>query len=353
MSTEHTSSLGWHRVEGTARETGTRLGVHGREAVHQHLLSSDIWRRVTSERHVAQFDTLARAVQSRFPGIWDEIVGLADGLEVPLDKVFAWNCRGDLLASVPDGCTTVLTPGPVPGLAHNEDGLPFFRDTCFIAEVRPDDAIPFHAFCYPGSLPGHTFAWTGAGLVQTVNNLRLRGIEAAIPRMVLGRAVLSAASLDEALAILHEDPSSGGFHMALAQAGDSRLVSVEFGGGRISVTQPRMREIHANHALHVPLPAAGQIITASSADRQQRGDSLAASDATSREIMNDRWTKGLPIRRDMPDDPDSENTLATVDFRVGATCVEWDIYDSASDTPCFKGRTEPQSAWRQDPAADG
>src|SRR5690606_54750 len=176
----------------------------------------------------------------------------------------------------------------------------------------PDGAIPFHSFCYPGSLPGHTFAWTGAGLVQTVNNLRLRGIKAAIPRMVLGRAVLSAGSLDQACATLREDPSSGGFHMALAQSGDSRLLSVEFGGGQIAVTQPKRREIHANHALHVSLPAAGQIITASSADRQKRGDILAAGGANSRQIMNDKWTQGLPIRRDMPDDPDSENTLATV-----------------------------------------
>lgn len=344
MSTKQFSSLGWHEVQGTAREIGTRLGVHGRDAVHRHLLSSEIWHQVTSERHSSQLGTLATSVQARFPGIWEEIAGLADGLEVPVDKVFAWNCRGDLLATVPDGCTTVLTPGPVPGLAHNEDGLPFFRGTCFIADVRPDGAIPFHAFCYPGSLPGHTFAWTGAGLVQTVNNLRLRGIRAAIPRMVLGRAILSAPSLDQALAVLREDPVSGGFHMALAQVGDSRLLSVEFGGGQVSVTQPKARAIHANHALHVSLPAAGQIITASSADRQKRGDSLAASNAASREIMNDRWTKGLPIRRDMPDDPDSENTLATVHFRVGATCVEWEIYDSASDTPCFKGRTEPQSA---------
>ncbi len=287
---------------------------------------------------------IAHSVQARFPDIWEEIIGLADGLELPLDKVFAWNCRGDLLASVPDGCTTVMTPGPVLGLAHNEDGLPFFRDTCFIADARPDRAMPFHAFCYPGSLPGHTFGWNAAGLVQTVNNLRLRGITASIPRMVLGRAVLSAQSLDQALAILCEDPMSGGFHMALAQAGDQRLISVEFGDGRISETQLIVRQVHANHALHLPLSQSGQIITDSSGDRQNRGDSLAASEANSRDILNDRWTKGLPIRRDMPDDPDSENTLATVHFRVGATCVEWEVYDSASDTPCVKGRTERQAA---------
>lgn len=46
-------------------------------------------------------------VQRHYPHIWQELEGLAQGLEATVDQVFAWNCRGDLVRSTSDGCTTV------------------------------------------------------------------------------------------------------------------------------------------------------------------------------------------------------------------------------------------------------
>ncbi len=83
---------------------------------------------------------------------------MADTLDLSAKNVFAWNCRGDILASVPDDCTTIQRPGTQIGIAHNEDGPPFFRGFCFILYAEPDDGMNFRSFCYPGSLPGHTFA---------------------------------------------------------------------------------------------------------------------------------------------------------------------------------------------------
>ena len=127
-----------------------------------------------------------------------------------------WNCRGDLLAASPDGCTTVLKPGKNHTVAHNEDGLPFFKGSCFIVEAAPKAAPGFRSFCYPGSLPGHTFAVTERNLIQTINNLRLRNVTLGAPRMVLARAVLGAGTLDQAVRLLNQTPSCGGFHMTLA-----------------------------------------------------------------------------------------------------------------------------------------
>jgi hypothetical protein len=77
-----------------------------------------------------------------------------------------------------------------------------------MAEVVPEAEAGFTAFCYPGSLAGHTFAFTAAGMVQTVNNLRLTGIGAQVPRIVLGRATLGRRSVAEALDLLRPRPQA-------------------------------------------------------------------------------------------------------------------------------------------------
>ncbi len=329
--------LGWRQIGGSPHEIGLALGRAGREAVHQHLPGSDYFQTITGPTHAAAVARMADETRRRFPAIWAEIEGLAEGLQLSLEQTFAWNCRGDLLARTPDGCTTVLTPGAEPMLAHNEDGLPFFRGSSFIGEITPLDAPRFRAFCYPGSIPGHTMGWNDAGLVQTVNNIRLTGTEPDIPRMVLGRAVLAAHSLDEAVAILRGNPNSGGFHFGLACVGDKRLLSVEFGRGEVSVVEVSKTSAHANHALHHKIGLAHQIITQSSGDRQIRADELVAEGRDALEILRDKGGAGLPIRRDDADDPDDENTLGTGIFQITADGIHWSIYDRSTGPAAYRG----------------
>ncbi|MDP4989795.1 MAG: C45 family peptidase [Marivita lacus] len=318
--------LGWLTTGGTPRDIGVALGRMGRAAVCQHLLAHPLWQTVNSEELASSVAAMADRVRVRFPAIWEEILGLAEGLEVPVKEVFAWNCRGDLLASVPDGCTTVMVPRAEPLIAHNEDGFPFFKGACFIAEIRPVGAPTFHAFCYPGSLPGHTFAFNSAGLVQTVNNMRLTGVKATMPRMVLGRAILSARTIAAALDVLENAPS-GGFHFALMHQADGRIVSVEFGGGSCSIKEITEPAAHANHALHLERGLSAQIITDSSRDRQARATELLRSTPDPLEILRDVGGRGLPIRRDEADDSDEENTLGTAVLQLTRQGLCWSIHD--------------------------
>lgn len=313
-------------IAGSAFDIGVALGQAGRAAMHGLVLRHPLWSQVTADANTQKVSRMAAGTQARFPRIWAEIEGLALGLDLPVMQVFAWNCRGDILATVPDGCTTLLCAGSSSVLAHNEDGFPFLRGHCLLAELHPHEEPAFTTFAYPGSLPGHSFAVTHSGLVQTVNNIRLAGIVPDIPRMVLGRAMLSARTLDQAIAPLRQGAMSGGFHIALAQAGDPRLLSVEFGGGAVSVRTVSGCLAHANHALHLPLLPGQQIITQSSADRQSRAEHLLASGVDQLSILRDSTGPGLPIRREAPDDPDEENTIATLLARVGAAKVEWTVH---------------------------
>lgn len=338
MSDPGGAELGRITARGTPRQIGRTLGRAGRDAAHAVLRAADYWQAVTGPAHATAVRAMSDNLRALFPAVWEELEGLAEGLALPLDKVVAWNCRGDLVSNVPDGCTTVQIPGPAPVIGHNEDGLPGFRGHAAMAEVTPDDGPAFVSFCYPGSIPGHSFATNAAGLVQAVNNLRLHDVAPQLPRMGLGRAILACDTLDAALALLARHNASGGFHMTLAQAGDPRLMSVEFGGGACVARQVDAPSVHANHALHMGDRIAGQTITASSRDRQARGARMLADGVTDPlRILRDTGGPGLPVHRCHPDDPDNENTLASAVFRVGSSAVDWSVYDQTSDHPVLAG----------------
>lgn len=313
-------------ITDTPFNIGLAAGKHGRPAVHQHLLTSNIWAMIKDKKHAPTVNRLIDNVQQRFPHIWTELRGLAEGLELPIHDVAAWNCRGDILASTPDGCTTIVDPGTSLTIAHNEDGLPFFRGHCFMLNAKPLNGTAFTAFCYPGSLAGHTFGWNEAGLIQTVNNLRLNKVAPDIPRMVLARAVIGSASMADAISVLTDNARSGGFHMTLAETKSAQTNSVEFGDGKISVKPVSTRSGHTNHALHLDCPK--QTITRSSNERQNKLNQLIKEkQLDSLAILRDKSGPGLPIRRDDPADPDNENTLATCIMTLSSGEFSWAIYD--------------------------
>lgn len=339
--TDNAATLGWMAAAGTPGDIGRALGRAGQDAMHRHIVHNPLWHQVNAPRHLLRLSRMTATVQTRFPAIWAEVQGLAEGLGLPVGQVMAWNCRGDLLATSPDGCTTVLLPGETPVLAHNEDGFPFLRGACFIAQLAPSDAPQITAFCYPGSIPGHTFAFNGAGLVQTVNNIRLTGVMPDVPRMVLGRATLAANTLQQAVDHLRACPNSGGFHLGLSHLKDRRILSVEYGAGHVSVREITAPAIHANHALHHPGGPSGQIITQSSADRQSRAESLLhALNDDPLTILRDTGGPGLPIRRDAPDDPDDENTHATAVFKLTPNGLHWAIHAKTSGPASYHGTFE-------------
>lgn len=346
------SALSSIDLSGNPYDVGVALGRFGAESVRSRLVPSRFWSEiVVPARKSARISAMKALVLDAFPAIYDEILGISDAVSLPFDDVFAWNCRGDLSARTPDGCTTVQLPGPVNLVAHNEDGLPGFDGHCALATVRPDHGPWFTAFVYPGSIAGHTFAVTGAGLVVTVNNIRSVSREPGIPRMVLTRALLSCGSIDAAVALLRGAPRAGAFHVTLAQSGDSRIVSVEFDAEDVSALEIEVASVHANHLVHDEMGTHAQHVTASSASRQKRGAALVAAahgeaDRVARTVLFDD-AGDLPIHRREPHDPDDENTLATALFAVSADRVDWTVYDGRRGMPAHAGTVIPAAGAAQ------
>src|SRR3546814_17209112 len=67
---------------------------------------------------------------------------------------------------------------------------------------------------------------------------------------------------------------SGAFHLRLAEAGDHRLVSVEFTHAGCSAVEVAQPGCHANHLIHPASRCEAQIVTDSSRARQERGDEI-------------------------------------------------------------------------------
>ena len=333
-------------LDGNAHAIGHGLGVFGRDAVHLHLRPLALWQHLASLAQTPGALQMRQAVQTEFPRYWQEIEGLAAGLQLPLDEVFMWNCRGDYVhqQSV-DGCTTVFGPASDGALiAHNEDGFPQLRGHCALAHVKPASGLAFSSFVYPGSLPGHTLAVNERGLVATVNNIRPAGIPAGIPRQILGRATLDAGTLDEAIAVVTRTDRAGAFHHTFGQAGSSRVVSVEASAEGSHVSEIQRPGGHSNHLIAPSLSRLQQRITASSGARQQCVDQRLEplpgnlDVGVSLSILRDTSDEHLPVYRTAADDPDDENTLATAVFLISAQAVKWRIYTQPNtDRPDVEG----------------
>src|SRR3546814_10629575 len=94
----------------TPYEVGAKLGRHGVEIVNSYLVTTHAWASVMAFRRDPRILTAKALVEARFPRYWQELRGLAAGLDLPFDDIFAWNSRGDVWAMAPDGCTTVQLP---------------------------------------------------------------------------------------------------------------------------------------------------------------------------------------------------------------------------------------------------
>lgn len=335
------SNLPYLQFSGSHHDIGVQLGQFGAKAVHSHLLNSPAWAELSKWRGSSSLKAMQHLVEEKFPLIWQEIEGLAEGLSLSVEDTFMWNCRGDLWAMAPDGCSTVLQLNPVSRITHNEDGDPGFYGHCAVIKFMPDDGPTFTSFVYPGSIPGHTFAVNEYDLVMTVNNVRALHAQPGTPRMVLCRAIMNCIQVKEAVNILRDNSRSGAFHLNLSGAGGN-IHSVEFHQDRIYDLEIDEPMFHANHAIHPTVRNYPQIITGSSGYRQIQGDAMinhSTAEIDPLAILGDD-THRFPIYRRSADDTDNENTIATADFIYTEYGLEWNVYDGPLKEPVlsFKGQ---------------
>lgn len=369
--------LTFTELSGSPYHIGLALGKFGAVPVHDALTSSSQWAAIMQWRGSEQALAMQQLVQQHHPYIWDELNGLARGLELPPEDVFLWNCRGDLLpfdvdgdiphasptkdddsqgpntrnqyiaqSIDPDWCganesTTILSlTDQGPRVTHNQGGIAGLADHCGVAEVIVDQGPAFASFICPGSLPGHTFAVTEQGLAITVNAVCSKNPALGIPSRVVARALLNAHDLSSVVQLLNNAPRSGVMHLSVAQRGGSVLLSIECNATDVSIQPVKAPQLHTNHLTHDAMQAHAQVVTASSRQRLDNGSALLDNpDDAPLRILADQTNRTHPICREINADEDTaERTVASVDMRVGTDAVDWDIYEHPNEPPRFRMR---------------
>lgn len=345
------------QIRGSHWAVGEALGKLAAPLMSDYLAQSGVWQALKQWRQKPFLYQLAKVAKTAFPWVWTELEGMAHALDMDVMDLFLWNCRGDLLYTNTDGCTSILhqsNDGSICWIGHNEDGDPFLHGRCFLVEVTLTDETHdkfsgFISFYYPGSLVGHTFAVNIFGVVQTINNLRTVQRRLGVPRMFLARALLMSRTVRDAVALLQSNKTAGGFHYLLASAAFTgfELYSVEATSSCCSVQQLKddklrlktMTYAHSNHILHSGhADLARDIVTDSSLCRYQNVGSRIKTwpeDAGGQQVVDALFdTHGpLPVLRTDPDDPDDENTLATALFEIAyrdGSFVKLKIFDRQS-----------------------
>lgn len=323
--------LTFTEFSGSPYQTGLALGKFGAPAVHDILTASPAWEQLMQWRNTDTLHAMQHLTQAHHPYIWDELQGLARGLELPPEDVFLWNCRADLLHQPRAHSTTVMMLAEQgPRILHSVYVNPDLNDFGSIAEFDVEPGPAYAAFVEPGSLPGHAFAVTQKGLALTLNPIPSEDTAVTgLPLMVLSRAVLNAPDLSSAIALLQNSPRAGSGHLCLAQRGGSALLSIEFNPVTVSVQTIKTCAIHGNHPTH----DAKQEFTENTdnAPHNIRQHPPAPPDN-----IPDASTLQKLAQQLHTTEPAASRTLATADIHVRTDVVEWDIYEYPDEPIRFK-----------------
>lgn len=343
---------------GSPKDMGRSIGRAVAHSIHDAVIAHPEFAETARLfRGTAYLKALSDAAREAFPGYMTELDAMADGADVDPEILFIWNCRGDLrfppetasarLDALSDGCTTLLSPGDfsagIPGvIAHNEDGSDNFMAHRYWLKATPDDAPGFESYLYPGMLAGHSVAVNGAGLVQTINNIRPDDLKPGIPRHFICRAILDAETIPQAVGHLVRKDRASGFHHAIGAAGEAQPLSVEAPASGAVIRPVTKPLAHANHLTDSYFKNLDQHVTASSRYRQQTVDGYldgGGDPNTPEAILFQREGDGgeCVLRRPGDGGDDYGCTLATAVFRIFPDRVDWTVHGGPDQLDAVTG----------------
>lgn len=343
-------------IEGNHYEVGVQLGQESRKALHEMVFNLSRFKFLKDQwQDTPRFRAMMASVQSAFPSYFDEMRGIADGAGVPAEDIFLWNCRGDFPDQPKDpveaaGCTDVLMAGDpdagIPAiLAHNEDADKSIGQHCFLAKLRFNHVaapVTIESFLYPGIIMGNAFSMNSHGLVLTINHLPWHREEpSGIPRHFICRAILDCETIEEALSVIRQNGSTGGFNYNLGQAGRKELFSVEAPSGSCKAVRVSQRFVHTNHCIQKEHQRISENARGSTVHRQhtaERKISSAAPDVSGAlDILFDATDKDFPILRNGSVMDNGISTIATVVYQIGKKEVSYDVFTSGNREPVYSG----------------
>ncbi len=230
-------------------DAGKQIGVATKE-LHQSFYTKFVpgipWKTLVSE----SLPYLAETKKS-FPHFVEEMRGLADGIEMPFERVWAFNCRDEVESPYPERCSSVFihtNSGWIVG--HNEDDYwngfqeNEMREYYFmVSKTISGNGLTYLA-C-PFMIGGETVSVNSSGIIQTINTLYHAHNQIGVPKNIIARAVSEAKSIEEIKGILAKTKRASGYcHNLLI---NNNLYCIESTENNFEFIKTTDRFVHTNY----------------------------------------------------------------------------------------------------------
>ncbi len=244
------------KVSGTHFEAGRQIGAACADVLRQSIQQSQLFATngLTWDDYRRAAQPYLAATERALPWLVEEIRGAAEGAETDFHDLFTTSIE-EIYNTPPDlvgRCSDFAACGPATDghvlLGHNNDLSPVTQNEIVPVEWELPDQPCLFTVGVGGLFP--SIGLNAAGLCLTGNELTPNDERPGIPRLLIARALLSARSLDEALAIaLHPDRASS--YNNLISTSDGQIVSAEASATDHELIEPEGGWlVHTNHYVH-------------------------------------------------------------------------------------------------------
>ncbi len=326
------------KAHGTFFEIGVQIGTHFKDLIQSAFRESSlIHQRLTwDKKNPTRVNTAVKLTDLQYPQYLQEMRGIAKGAELPVRNILVVNFMH--LPAIPDCSTLMYHTSTTATIVHNEDHEWGLAHYSYLISVEYPNGLRMIAHCYPGVIPGLSFAFTSHGLAMTCNYVPEPDPKIGIPRTIIGRELLEAQSLAEVRErITTISPRSGGVNFNVASIHSPQILNIELTGREYAITPVNAPLFHANHYssekfAHLPVPDDFAI---HSVARLQQGQKLLEnfeiSPAARNEALQVMWDPIIHFDLDTLPSGEKFLTLCTLIFEV-TDQIHLDIYVKSHST---------------------
>lgn len=248
-------------ISGDYQEIGYAIGSFFKKEIQLVLTRRKSWLQKIRTYSEKDPDQLAQHLQiqaeTHYPHLMEELRGMSRGAEIPFQDLFLLNIHAEMSAKLASetraeipGCSTIYWNSRNRKLLfHNEDGHQAYRDLMFMVKATLPSGVTVLTLTYPGFLMGNGPSLNNHGIFQTTNFISGKHCRPGIPRYFLGRAVLEAKSLKEAIEIVTRPERAIAYHHNLGSLTENKIYSVEVTPNNHQIVEPGHLYFHTNHLI--------------------------------------------------------------------------------------------------------
>lgn len=254
-------------VKGDHRSVGRQIGEACRNEVQHSIesarklinaLSAEL--RIDWDLAIIQAKKYLPYVYEYYPRYMEEMIGIAEGSQTSIDDIFTLNAFEGIVMDrlYLSKCTSLAvnqtrTERENVFVAHNEDWFPDDEEDVYLIKAKLNDEPPFLAMNYGGLLPN--IGLNAAGIAQCCDTVYPKEKRIGIPRVVVGRAVLGAKTINDAIYRAISPHRAAGYnHLIVHESGE--LYNIEVSAQNFAIQYGKTGYVvHTNHYLSPKMQA--------------------------------------------------------------------------------------------------